>query len=73
MSIGETNQSRKKEGKKLSVEDYKILSLYGANNGLIPCLLRVCLDLEKLEGKKKSLESCFLSIVWFEESQKEKK
>ena len=35
--------------------------------------LRVCLGLEKLEGKKKNLESSFLSIVWFEESQKEKK
>ena len=34
--------------------------------------LKVCLDLEKLEGKKKGLESCFLFIVWFEESQKEK-
>jgi len=31
------------------------------------------LDLGKLEGKKKKLESSFLSIVWFEESQKEKK
>jgi len=30
------------------------------------------LDLEKLERKKKNLESSFLSIVWFEESQKEK-
>jgi len=28
--------------------------------------------LENFEGKKKSLEICFLSIVWFEESQKEK-
>ena len=27
--------------------------------------LRVCLNLEKLEGKKKNLESSFLSIVWF--------
>jgi len=34
--------------------------------------LRVCLDLGKLEGKKKILESSFLSIVWFEGSQKEK-
>jgi len=34
--------------------------------------LTVCLDLEKLEGKKKILKSSFLSIVWFEESQKEK-
>ena len=34
---------------------------------------RVCLDLGKLEGKKKNLESSFLSIVWFEKSQKEKK
>jgi len=25
-----------------------------------------------LKEKKKILESCFLSIVWFEESQKEK-
>jgi len=33
----------------------------------------VCLDLRKLKGKKKSLESCFLFIVWFEESQKKKK
>ena len=31
------------------------------------------MDLEKLEGKKKNLESNFLSIVWFEESQKEQK
>ena len=30
------------------------------------------MDLGKLEGKKKNLESSFLSIVWFEESQKEK-
>ena len=35
--------------------------------------LRVCLDLRKLEGKKKILESNFLSIIGFEESQKEKK
>ena len=32
----------------------------------------MCLGLGKLEGKKKNLKSCFLSIVWFEESQKEK-
>ena len=32
----------------------------------------MCLDFGKLEGKKKSLESYFLFIVWFEESQKEK-
>jgi len=36
-------------------------------------ILRVCFDLEKLEGKKKNLESNFLSIIWIEESQKEKK
>ena len=35
--------------------------------------LRVCLDLRKLKGKKKNLKSNFLFIVWFEESQKEKK
>ena len=35
-------------------------------------LLKVCLNFEKLE-EKKSLESYFLSIVWFEESQKERK
>jgi len=35
--------------------------------------VRVCLDLGKLKGKKKNLKSSFLSIVWFEESQKEKK
>jgi len=34
--------------------------------------LRVCLDLGKLEGKKKNLKSSFLSNVWFEKSQKEK-
>ena len=34
--------------------------------------LKVCLDLEKLEGKQKILESSFLSIIWLEESQKEK-
>ena len=34
--------------------------------------LRVCLDLGKLKGKKRNLESNFLSIVWIEESQKEK-
>ena len=40
----------------------------------IPCpevakmYLRMCLDLEKLEGKKKFLRSSFLSIVWFEEN-----
>ena len=32
----------------------------------------MCLDLGKLEGKKKILKSSFLFIVWFEESQKEK-
>jgi len=32
----------------------------------------VCLDLEKLERKEKNLKSSFLSIVWFEESQKKK-
>jgi len=32
----------------------------------------MCLDLRKLEEKKEILESSFLSIVWFEESQKEK-
>ena len=31
------------------------------------------MDLGKLEGKKKNMESSFLSIVWFEESQKKKK
>ena len=34
--------------------------------------LRVCLDLEKLKGKKKKLKSSILSIIWFDESQKEK-
>ena len=34
--------------------------------------VRVSLDLGKLEGKKKNLKSNFLSIVWFEENQKEK-
>jgi len=34
---------------------------------------RVCLDLEKLEGKEKNLESNFLSTVWFEKSYKKKK
>jgi len=33
----------------------------------------VYLDFGKLEGKKKNLKSSFLSIVWFEKSQKEKK
>jgi len=31
-----------------------------------------CLDIGKLEGKKKNLESNILSIVWFDESQKKK-
>jgi len=30
------------------------------------------LDLTKLEGKKKILKNNFLSIVWFEESQRKK-
>jgi len=34
--------------------------------------LRVCLDLEKLEGKKNNLEGNFLSTVLFEKSQKKK-
>jgi len=36
------------------------------------CTLGLCLDLGQWEEKKKNLESNFLSIVWFEESQKEK-
>ena len=35
--------------------------------------LMVCLDLERWEGKEKKLKSSFLSVVWFDESQKEKK
>jgi len=33
---------------------------------------KVCLDFEKLEGKKKNMKSNFLFIVWLEKSQKEK-
>ena len=43
-------------------------------NATARCMaFRVCLDVEKVKGKKKILESMFISIGWFEESQKEKK
>ena len=52
---------------------YQVINLLDdSNQNFKEVTLRVCLDLGKLEGKKKSLESHFLSIVWFEESQKEK-
>jgi len=44
-----------------------------SGNGVEIRRLRVYLNFEKLEKKKKILESSFLFIVWFVESQKEKK
>jgi len=48
-------------------------SFFSLKDFLFLLFLRVCLDFEKLEGKKKNLEGSFLFIVWFEKSQKEKK
>jgi len=45
-------------------------SLMSSFGGLAP--LKVYLNFGKLEGKKRILESNFLSTVWFEGSQKEK-